>query len=81
MHVSVNIQAKLDKDRTGLLPIDYMFSGFQCLNLVYRDYDIYNGFRITMRKPQFPCKFGAHINTGISEYEHYVGHLVDTGNS
>ena len=31
-----------------------------------------------MRQPCYPCKFGVHINTAISEYEHFIGHLVDT---
>ena len=30
-----------------------------------------------MRRPTYPCKFGAHINTAVSEYEHFVGHLLD----
>ena len=54
-----------------------MFSGFQCLNLVQRNFDWFNGFRITMRRPEHPCKFGVHINTSVAEYEHFVGHLVD----
>ena len=33
-----------------------------------------------MRRPNFPCKFGIHINTSLKEYEHFVGHLLDTGN-
>lgn len=55
-----------------------MFSGFECLNLVKQQFDYFNGFRITMRKPAYPCKFGVHINTAIKEYEHFVGHLLDT---
>lgn len=31
-----------------------------------------------MRRPAYPCKFGVHVNTAIKEYEHFVGHLVDT---
>ena len=77
----MNIEAKLKKDRSGLLPIDYMFSGFQCLNLVRKNFEFFNGFRITMRKPSFPCKLGVHINTGISEFEHFVGHLADIDDS
>ena len=34
-----------------------------------------------MRKPSFPCKLGVHINTGISEFEHFVGHLADIDDS
>ena len=54
-----------------------MFCGFQCINLAKINYDYFNGFRIVMEKPQYPCKFGAHLQTNLKEYEHYVGHLVD----
>ena len=47
----VNVEAKLKKDRSGLVPINFMFSGFQCLNLVQRNFEWFNGFRITMRRP------------------------------
>ena len=30
-----------------------------------------------MEKPSYPIKFGAHLQTNLKEYEHYVGHLVD----
>ena len=74
----LQMRCKFQQDQTGLVPIDYMFCGFQCINLVKLNYDYFNGFRITMEKPQYPCKFGAHIQTSLKEYEHYAGHLVDT---
>ena len=73
----LNIEAKLKKDRSGLVPIDYMFSGFECVNLVQSHFDWYNGFRITMRRPTHPCKFGVYVVTSISEVEHFCGHLID----
>lgn len=73
----LNIEARLKKDRSGLVPIDYMFSGFKCHHLVKKDYDWFNGFRITMRRPPLACKFGAYIVTSFSEVEHYSGHIVD----
>ena len=54
-----------------------MFCGFQCINLTKISYDYFNGFRIVMEKPSYPIKFGAHLQTNLKEYEHYVGHLVD----
>lgn len=48
------------------------------MNLVRQQFDFFNGFRVTMRPPSVPCKFGVYINTAINEYEHFVGHLVDT---
>ena len=74
----LNIEAKFRKDRSGLLHIDYMFSGLECLSLVKSHFDYYNGFRITMRPPVYPCKLGVHVNTSIREFEHFIGHLVDT---
>ena len=78
----LNIEAKLKKDRTGLVPINYMFSGFECINLVQQTFDWYNGFRITMRRPTYPCKFGVYILTSFSnEVEHFCGHIVDVTSS
>ena len=65
-------------ENSGLMPIDYMFGGFQCINLVTKDFDYFNGFRITMRRPEYPCKFGIYLSTNLKEYEHFVAHLVDT---
>ena len=74
----MNVTGRFQLDRSGLVPINYMYCGFTCLSLVRQQFDVYNGFRITMRKPRYPCKFGVHLNTAIREFEHFVGHLVDT---
>jgi len=31
-----------------------------------------------MKKPVYPCKFGVYLETNFSEYEHFVGYLLDT---
>jgi hypothetical protein len=59
------------------MPIDYMFGGFSSINLVTKDFDYFNGFRITMRQPEYPCKLGVFLSTNLKEYEHFVAHLVD----
>ena len=66
------------RDQTGLVQIPYMFCGFQCINLAKVTYEHFNGFRIRMEKPKHPCKFGVYIQTNLKEYEHFVGHIVDT---
>lgn len=76
----VEIQSKLIRDKTGLLPISYMFSGFQCVNLMKSEYQLYNGFRITMKPPKVPVKFGAHFVTNLYEVEHFVAHILDDQN-
>lgn len=72
------MHTRLQPDTSGLVPIDYMFGGFQCLDLVRRNFDNFNGIRITMRQPQHPLKFGIYMQTSMREYEHFVGHVVDT---
>lgn len=66
---------------SGLLPIDYLFSGIRCLNLVQKSFEYFNGFRIVMLRPNHPIKFGVYIQTSLKEYEHFVGHIVDTEGS
>lgn len=74
----LRLETKLIPDRSGLLPIDYMFGGFRCDTLFKNNFDGYNGFRIKMRKPMLPCKFGVTLTAGLSEYEMYTGHILDT---
>lgn len=31
-----------------------------------------------MRKPQYPLKVGIYVQTMFREYEHFIGHIVDT---
>ena len=49
------------------------------MNIVKSNYDNFNGFRITMRRPAYPVKFGIYLMTNLREYEHFVGHILDTG--
>jgi hypothetical protein len=30
-----------------------------------------------MRKPIYPCKIGLYLKTGLNDYSHYVGHVLD----
>jgi hypothetical protein len=62
---------------SGLLPIDYVFSGFRCINLVQRNFEYFNGFRIVMVRPTYPVKFGVYIQTSLKEFEHFSAHIVD----
>jgi hypothetical protein len=62
-----------------LVPVDYLFSGFRCLNLVKQNFEHFNGFRITLIRPRYPLKFGVYLKTSLKEYEHFVAHIVDTG--
>lgn len=71
------MNSQFKTDMSGLLPIDYVFSGFRCINLVQKSYEYFNGFRIVMIKPKYPVKFGVYIQTNLKEYEHFVGHIVD----
>jgi hypothetical protein len=75
------MKSEFKPDSTGLLQIDYMFCGFRCLNLIQKNYEYFNGFRIQMRQPKHPVKFGVYVSTSLKEYEHFVAHIVDTGDS
>ena len=58
-----------------------MFCGFQNVYLHKSEYDMFNGLRIKMKPPQYPCKLGLHIKVSIgNEYELFVGHILDTEN-
>jgi hypothetical protein len=78
----LKVEARLKKDTQGLeLPFDAMFGGFQCFHLSKKEYYMYNGLRITMKPPTHPCKVGIHLKVNFgSEYEHFVGYIVDTNN-
>jgi len=54
-----------------------MFCGFQCQNLSLVQFENWNGLRLTMRKPVYPCKVGLILRTGLNEYDHYAGHILD----
>ena len=58
-----------------------MFCGFQNLYLVKNEFDNYNGIRVRMRPPMYPCKIGLHIKVSIgNEHELFMGHILDTNN-
>ena len=78
MFLLVQMQSKFKADTTGLVPIDYMFCGYRCINLIQKSFDYFNGFRILMKRPKHPLKFGVYIQTNLKEYEHFVAHIVDT---
>ena len=65
-------------ESSGLIKLDHMFSGFRCINLVKTWFDNCNGFRIKMRRPTYPVKFGVYLQTNLKEYEHYTAYLLDT---
>jgi hypothetical protein len=76
----LRVSAKFIRDRQGLqLMNNVMYCGFQNLYLVKQEFDGFNGLRVTMKPPQYPCKFGLHIKVSIgNEYEQFVGHILDT---
>ena len=73
------MNSTLVRDNTGLVRINYMFTGLRCIELCLEQFEDFNGFRVTMRPPANPCKLGIYLQTNLSEYEHFIGHLLDTG--
>lgn len=69
--------SKLEADPSGLTPIQQVYSGFSCLNLVKKEFEFFNGFRVTMEQPTYPVKFGVYLESNLKEYEHFVGHILD----
>ena len=46
-----------------------------------KEFDMFNGLRIVMKPPVYPCKLGVHLEVSMgNEYELFVGHLLDTEN-
>lgn len=43
-------------------------------------FENFNGLRVTMRQPVYPCKVGIILRTGLGEYDFYVGHILDVDN-
>ena len=78
----LRVQAKFLRERQGLEKHnDVMFCGFQNLYLLKQEYDMYNGIRIIMKPPMYPCKIGLHIKMSMgNEHECFFGHLVDNQN-
>ena len=79
----LTVKSKFQRIAEGFaLPTDIMFSGFECQQLFKHEFDNYNGIRVTMRQPPYPCKLGLHIKVSIgNEHELYMGHIVDTVDS
>jgi len=72
------MKSNFKPDNTGLVKINYMFCGFRCINLIQKNFEYFNGFRVVMRRPTHPMKLGVYIQTSLREYEHFVAHIVDT---
>ena len=63
------------------MPTSILFGGFKHMHLFKKEFYLYNGLRVTMRPPSYPIKLGLHIKVNFgSEYELFVGSLLDTGN-
>ena len=64
-----------------VLPSTVMFSGFKHEHLFKKEFDTYNGLRITMKPPMYPCKVGLHLKVAFgSEHELFVASIVDINN-
>ena len=66
------MRGKHVRERNNLLPIDYMFFGFRSLSLLQGTFMYFNGLRITMKPPSYPCKLGIYVQVSVKEYEHYT---------
>ena len=56
-----------------------MFSGFQNNYLIKKEFEYFNGLRVTMKPPMHPCKVGLHIQVSMgNEHELFVvsSHLL-----
>ena len=42
-----------------------------------QQFENWNGLKLTMRRPIYPCKVGLYLKTGMNDYDHYVGHILD----
>lgn len=58
---SLVMKSAFKPDTTGLVKIDYQFCGFRCINLIQKNFEYFNGFRVLMRQPQHPVKLGVYI--------------------
>ena len=67
----LRMQSHFIRERESLhLQNDVMFSGWENNYLLKQEFDMFNGMRITMRPPPYPCKVGLHIKMSIgNEYE------------
>lgn len=68
----MRVTGKHVRERNNLLPIDYMFFGFRSLSLFQASFQYFNGLRIVMKPPSYPCKLGIYVQVSLKEYEHYV---------
>ena len=76
----LRVRTKFVRENLGFeLPDKLLFCGFQNNYMVKQEYDGFNGLKITMRPPPYPCKVGLHVRVSIgNEHEEYVGHILDT---
>lgn len=67
----VRLNARFIREKQGLvMPTNTMFSGFQNNYLLKREYELFNGIRVTMKPPMYPCKIGLHLKVNIgNEFE------------
>jgi len=77
---SLKMKGQLRRERSDLLPIDYMFAGFKCQDLVQHKFTYFNGFRVTMRPPALPCRFGIVIEHSLRNFDYFQAHIIDTNN-
>ena len=68
----VRVRGSHVRERNNLLPIDYMFFGFRSLSLLQGTFMYFNGLRITMKPPSYPCKLGIYVQVSVKEYEHFT---------
>ena len=77
----LQVLTKFNRVPEGFVLPTVMFSGFKHFHLFKKDFDSYNGIRIVMKPPRYPCKLGIHIKVSMgNEHELFVGSIVDTKN-
>mmetsp|Transcript_6827 Transcript_6827/g.11523 ORF Transcript_6827/g.11523 Transcript_6827/m.11523 type:complete len:155 (-) Transcript_6827:318-782(-) len=78
----VRLKSRLIRERQGLvLPTNLMFSGFEHNDMFKREFYMFNGIRVTMRPPEYPCKVGLHIKMNIgNDNELFTGLILDQNN-
>lgn len=82
-HNYLRMGAKFIREKQGLeIENNVMFCGFQNNWIPKNTFDCFNGFRVTMKPPPYPCKFGVHLKVGLhNDYEPFSGVILDTNNS
>ena len=70
----LRLKAKFVKEKQGFqLENTTMFCGFQNNYLIKKEFEYFNGIRVTMKPPIYPCKVGLHIQITMgNEHELFV---------